>query len=168
MVRVSIDGPGHPGAGSVAGPAVADRCGLVVSRGHSFGGDVGGVEYFVSGDSLQVDRQVETLPREVVHHREHPVGIRVADDRTVLVVDHAIVVQILEADVARCGSVLLEGVVVNLLLGLEQPVGDISVEDVDGLTVLLHGHVGAVDLVLVKRRIAVEAYDLVSVPCGCQ
>ncbi len=58
--------------------------------------------------------------------------------------------------------------VINFILSLEYAIGHIAIEHIDRFTVLLHGDVGSTCLVLVKRCVAVKAYDLVSIPRGCQ
>ena len=90
--------------------------------------------------------------------------VRIAYDRTVVVVDDAVIVEVLEADVARFGTCLY-GVVLHLLLVLEDAVCDITVEHVDGKIVGKHRDVRVVHLIDIVRNVAVEALYLVAVVC---
>ena len=138
MVGVSVHGTGHDSAGAVSHPAVFDGSRLVVGRGHPFVGDVVGIEDVVSGYALQIDGEVEAFPRKAVDHREQPIRIRITDDCTVILIDDAVAVQVLEADVARCSAAFLVCMTVHFFLRLEDAVGDISVEDIYRQAVALH------------------------------
>ena len=91
-------------------------------------------------------------------------GVRIAYHGAVVVVDNTIVVEVLEAYVARLGT-CLNGVFFYFQLVLEYSVGDITVEHVDGQIVGEHRYVRVVQLIDIVRHVAVETLYLVAVVC---
>ena len=91
-------------------------------------------------------------------------GVRIAYHGAVVVVDNTVVVEVLEADVARLGT-SLNGVFFYFQLVLEYAVGDITVEHVDRQIVGEHRYVRVVHLIDIVRHVAVETLYLVAVVC---
>ena len=89
---------------------------------------------------MQKHVQVEVGEAEGVVQAVGELGVGVADERAVLGVDDAVVVQVLEADVAG-GRAALRGVVFHVFLGLKQAVGHQAVERAKRLAlVVAHNH----------------------------
>ena len=95
-----------------------------------------GVQHVVAEDAVEEDAEVETTPRNVDAQRGHPVGIRVADDAHVVLVDglqSVAVVNVHILELTRLGVVARKAGAQALGQRLHDAVGPVSVKDVHRL-----------------------------------
>ena len=95
-----------------------------------------GVQHVVAEDAVEEDAEVETTPRNVDAQRGHPVGIRVADDAHVVLVDglqSVAIVNIHILELTRLGVVARKAGAQALGQRLHDAVGLVAVEHVHRL-----------------------------------
>ena len=89
-------------------------------------------------------------------------GVWIAYNSTVIIVDDTIIVQVLETDVTRLCT-RLDGMSIDLGLVLENTIGNVAIEYVDGIVTVKHGDVRVINLVDIIRNAAVQILNLILV-----